>query len=193
MSQNRPIDHPLRLLAISGSLRSASSNTTVLHTLRAIAPVGVIVSLYDCLGDLPYFNPDLDGETSTPPSSVGQLRTQIGQADGLLISSPEYAHGVPGALKNALDWLVSSLEFPGKPVALINISPRSTFVHASLSETLTTMSASLIADPAFTIALPKGLNLADMLADRQVNQSLHAALDAFVRAIEVHETNDIGR
>jgi len=194
MSQNLPIDHPLRLLAISGSLRSASSNTTVLHALQAIAPVGVIVSLYNCLGDLPYFNPDLDGETSTPPSSVGQLRTQIGQADGLLISSPEYAHGVPGALKNALDWLVSSLEFPGKPVALINISPRSTFVHASLSETLTTMSASLIADPAFTLSLPRrGLDVAGILADRQVTQWLHAALDAFVRAIKVHSTIDIGR
>jgi chromate reductase, NAD(P)H dehydrogenase (quinone) len=194
MSQNLLIDHPLRLLAISGSLRSASSNTTVLHALQAIAPVGVIVSLYDCLGDLPYFNPDLDGETSTPPWSVGQLRTQIGQADGLLISSPEYAHGVPGVLKNALDWLVSSLEFPGKPVALINISPRSTFVQASLSETLTTMSALLIADPAFMISLPrKDLDVAGMLADPQVNQWLHATLDAFVRAIGVHHTNDIGR
>jgi len=194
MSQNLLIDHSLRLLAISGSLRSASSNTTVLHALQAIAPVGVIVSLYDCLGDLPFFNPDLDRETSTPPSSVGQLRTQIGQADGLLISSPEYAHGVPGALKNALDWLVGSLEFPGKPVALINISPRSTFVHASLSETLTTMSASLIADPAFTISLPrKGLDVAGMLADPQVSQSLHAALDVFVHAIRVHCTIDIGR
>ena len=194
MSQSLPMDQPLRLLAISGSLRSASSNTTVLHALQAIAPAGVIVSLYDGLGDLPYFNPDLDGETDTPPPSVGQLRTQIGQADGLLISSPEYAHGVPGALKNALDWLVSSLEFPGKPVALINISPRSTFVHASLSETLTTMSASLIADPAFTISLPrKSLDVAGMLADPQITQCLHAALDAFVRAIRMHHINHIGR
>src|SRR6266545_4995071 len=174
MSQNLPMDQPLGLFAISGSLRSESSNTTVLHALQATAPAGVIVSLYDGLGDLPYFNPDLDGETDTPPPSVGQLRTQIGQADGLLISSPEYAHGVPGVLKNALDWLVSSLEFPGKSVALINISPRSTFVHASLSETLTTMSASLIADPAFSISLPrKGLDVAGMLADPQVSQWLH--------------------
>ena len=190
MSQSLPMDQPLRLLAISGSLRSASSNTTMLHALQSIAPVGVIVSLYDGLGDLPYFNPDLDGETDTPPPSVGQLRTQIGQADGLLISSPEYAHGVPGVLKNALDWLVSSLEFPHKPVALINISPRSTFVHASLSETLTTMSASLIADPTFTIALPgKGLDVAGMLADPQITQCLHAALDAFVRAVRMHHIN----
>jgi chromate reductase, NAD(P)H dehydrogenase (quinone) len=194
MSQSLPMDQPFRLLAISGSLRSASSNTTVLHALQAIAPAGVIVGLYNGLGDLPYFNPDLDGETDTPPPSVGQLRTQIGQADGLLISSPEYAHGVPGVLKNALDWLVSSLEFPHKPVALINISPRSTFVHASLSETLTTVSTSLIADPAFTISLSgKGLDVASMLANPQITQCLHAALDAFVRAIRMHHINHIGR
>ena len=89
---------------------------------------------------------------------------------------------------------MSSLEFPGNPVALINISPRSTFVHASLSETLTTMSASLIADPAFTLSLPrKGLDVAGMLADPQVTQWLHVALDAFVRAIREHCTVDIGR
>src|SRR6266508_3146001 len=155
MSQNLPMDQPLGLFAISGSLRSESSNTTVLHALQAVAPAGVIVSLYDGLGDLPYFNPDLDGETDTPPPSVGQLRTQIGQAEGLLISSPEYAHGVPGVLKNALDWLVSSLEFPGKPVALINISPRSTFVHASLTEILKTMSARLIAEASISVPLAR--------------------------------------
>src|SRR6059036_648681 len=129
MSQNLPMDQPLRLLAISGSLRSASSNTTMLHALQAIAPAGVIVSLYDGLGDLPYFNPDLDGETNTPPQSVGQLRTQIGQADGLLISSPEYAHGVPGVLKNALDWLVSDAAMIYKPIGLLNASPHASHAH----------------------------------------------------------------
>src|SRR5262245_41735288 len=98
------LDQPLYLLAISGSLRTASSNTTLLHTCRAIAPANITIALYDRLGDLPYFNPDLDGEAATPPAAVGELRAQIGQADGLLLSSPEYAHGVPGVLKNALDW-----------------------------------------------------------------------------------------
>ncbi len=194
MNLSRPVDQPLQLLAISGSLRATSSNTTVLHALRSVAPANVTITLYDRLGELPYFNPDLDGESATPPAPVGELRTLIGQADGLLISSPEYAHGVPGVLKNALDWLVSSLEFPGKPVALINISPRSTFVQASLSEILTTMSASLIADPAFTIALPRpGLDVASMLADPSLAQSLQAALAAFVQAIMVHRANDAGR
>lgn len=182
---------PLNLLAISGSLRAASSNTTVLQALCALAPAQVTITLYDRLGDLPHFNPDLDGETATLPAPVAALRAQIGQADGLLISSPEYAHGVPGVLKNALDWLVSSLEFPGKPVALINISPRSIFVQASLSEILTTMSAALFTDAAFTIVLPrKSLVVTDMLADPQLAQPIRAANDTFVQAIRVYRQKE---
>lgn len=193
MSQNLPAT-PLRLLAISGSLRSASSNTTALRAVQAIAPAGVTIALYDGMDELPYFNPDLDGEGDTPPASVGRLRALVGQADGLLLCSPEYAHGVPGALKNALDWLVSSQEFPGKPVALINIAPRATFAHASLSEILRTMSASVIAEPAFTIAsVRKGLDVAGMLADPQIAHDLRAALDAFVQAILRQRASDASR
>jgi NAD(P)H-dependent FMN reductase len=174
---------PTHILAISGSLRAASSNTFVLQALAALAPDGVTITLYDQLDSLPYFNPDLDREDDTPPASVADLRAQVGRADGIVICSPEYAHGVPGVLKNALDWLVSSLEFPGKPVALINISPRSTHAQASLAETLTTMSAALIADPAFTIALPRGRDVAGMLADPAIAQALSAALAALAGAI----------
>ena len=181
----------LQILAISGSLRAASSNTTVLRAMSAVAPEGVTILLYDQLGDLPYFNPDLDGETDTPPPSVGQLRAQIGQADGLLISSPEYAHGVPGVLKNALDWLVSSLEFPGKPVALINTSPRSTHAQASLAETLTTMSAFLVTDTSFTMSIPRNRpDVEGLLTDAQITQVLQTAIDVFVRAIIRRAEND---
>ena len=175
---------PLHILAISGSLRAASSNTSVLQALAALAPDGVTIIMYDQLETLPYFNPDLDREGDTPPASVADLRAQIGRADGIVICSPEYAHGVPGVLKNALDWLVSSLEFPGKPAALINISPRSIHAQASLAETLKTMSATLIADPAFTIALPRERrDVAGMLADPDIAQALRAAIGAIVRAI----------
>ncbi len=187
------MDQPIHILAISGSLRAASSNTTVLQALAALAPAGVTISLYDQLGELPYFNPDLDREGAAAPAVVADMRTRIGRADGLLISSPEYAHGVPGVLKNALDWLVSSLEFPGKPVALINISPRSTFVHASLSETLATMSADLLSDPAFTMPLPnRRLDLAGMLADPQIAGALRSALDAFGQAVVRRRANAAG-
>ncbi|MEY2616468.1 MAG: hypothetical protein QOH78_2241 [Verrucomicrobiota bacterium] len=97
----------MRILAISGSLRSTSSNTTVLRAAQILAPPGVEVILYESLGVLPHFNPDLDGDE--PPQLVLELRSEVGLADGLLISSPEYAHGVPGSLKNALDWLSLAL------------------------------------------------------------------------------------
>jgi NAD(P)H-dependent FMN reductase len=185
------MNRPLHILAISGSLRAASSNTTVLQALAALAPAGVTIALYEQLASLPYFNPDLDQEGDTSPTSVAELRAQIGRADGLVICSPEYAHGVPGVLKNALDWLVSSLEFPGKPVALINISPRSTFAQASLAETLTTMSAALIVDPAFTIALPRERrDVAGMLADPDIAQALRAAIGVFIQAIAINRSEE---
>src|SRR5690349_21363282 len=105
----------MRILAISGSLREGSSNTAVLQAAAALAPLGVEIILYDGLGRLPHFNPDLDGENAVAP--VAEWRARLQSADGVLISSPEYAHGVPGSLKNALDWVVGSGEFVNKPVA----------------------------------------------------------------------------
>ena len=160
MSDQQPTDTALRILAISGSLRVVSSNTAILRAMSILAPDRVEIILYDQLADLPYFNPDLDGEAILPPPTVLELRSRIGRADGILISSPEYAHGVPGVLKNALDWLVSSLEFPGKPVALINASPRATHAQAALTEILKTMSARLIAEAS--IAVPLASNRVDV-------------------------------
>src|SRR5512143_2149768 len=139
----------IRLLAISGSLRAASSNSRLIEALARLAPDGVEVEIYRGLQDLPYFNFDLD---ETPPAPVVDLRQRIGACDGLIICSPEYAHGVAGVMKNALDWLVPSLEFPGKPVALINASPRAHHAEAHLRETLSTMSAKLV--DAASIAIP---------------------------------------
>lgn len=179
------MSQPLRILAISGSLRTGSSNTATLQALSMLAPADVTVTLFTQLTDLPYFNPDLD-DTEQLPATVRSFRTQVGQADGLLICSPEYAHGVPGVLKNALDWLVGSVEFPYKPVVLLNISPRSTFVQASLTEILTTMSAKLLNDPAFTIAMPRSrLDAAGMLADPSIRAALETAMTALVQALKM--------
>src|SRR5262249_55090254 len=131
----------IRLLTLCGSLRADSSNASVLEALALVLGSGHELTRYDGLGELPAFNPDLDVEP--PHFAVRALRDQIAMADALLVSSPEYAHGVPGALKNALDWLVSGVEIYGKPVALLNPSPRSLFAHAQLAETLRTMGAAL--------------------------------------------------
>src|SRR6266700_3467229 len=141
----------MKILAISGSLRSGSSNTAVLRAAARLAPAGVDIALFEGIADLPFFNPDLDGDQLPVP--VAAFRALIGAADGILISSPEYARGVAGVLKNALDWLVASFEFPNKPVALINTSPRATHALAALTLTLETMSAQLVRDAFVTLPL----------------------------------------
>lgn len=105
----------MRILAVCGSLRAGSSNAALIRAAAALAPPGMKIVLYAGLGDLPHFSPDLDGEGQAPPPAVAALRSEVSASDGLLISSPEYAHGVPGSLKNALDWLVSWPDFAGKP------------------------------------------------------------------------------
>jgi chromate reductase len=132
----------VRLFAISGSLRANSSNTSLLLRLKEFADV----DLYDGLAALPHFNPDVE-EVAPPPEAL-DLRDRVGRADAVVISSPEYAHGVPGCLKNALDWLVGGPEMVDKVVALINASPRSTHAQAQLKETISTMSARVVADVA---------------------------------------------
>jgi NAD(P)H-dependent FMN reductase len=134
----------VNILCISGSLRAKSSNTEVLKAAALVAPPSVRITMYEGLADLPAFNPDLDTEGASVPITVQDFRGRIGSADALLICSPEYAHGVPGSLKNALDWLVSSAEMLFKPIGLLNISPRSVHAYASLAETLRTMSTVLV-------------------------------------------------
>jgi chromate reductase len=172
----------VKLLALSGSLRIASTNTATLETLSRLAPADVEILLYRDLGALPHFNPD--GDEAAPPPAVAALRALVGAAAGLIIATPEYAHGVPGALKNALDWLVASEAFPGKPVALINTAPRSFHAQSALRETLATMSARLI--PEAFVALPltgKMVGADDIAANPRFAAALRAALDAFVEAI----------
>jgi len=103
------------------------------------------VEMYDGLGELPHFNPDLDEEGAAAPAPVAALRALLIDADAVLISSPEYAHGVPGVLKNMLDWLVSTGELVDKPVALLNASPVGCgYAQAALLETLRTMNWNVV-------------------------------------------------
>ena len=142
-----------RVLCLCGSLRRVSSNRAALEAARQLAPASLELAMYDDLATLPLFNPD--DERDPLPPSVLALREAVGQADALLIACPEYAHGVPGAFKNLLDWLVGSLEFPGKPVLLLNASARGSY-HAqeALAEILRTMSAELLSTQPFPVALP---------------------------------------
>jgi chromate reductase len=173
------------ILAISGSLRAHSLNTEALRACAILAPPAVNVTIFGGLATLPHFNPDLDAEGAVPPAAVENLRRQIGDADALLISSPEYAHGVPGALKNALDWLVSSPEMLFKPIGLLNISPRSTHAYASLIEILRTMSTSRIPEASVALPLPRSMVSAErMTANPEIADRLHSVLASLCRASE---------
>ena len=169
----------MRLLAISGSLRAHSSNGELVRALATLAAPAIQVEVYAGLADLPAFNPDLDEDGMTPPPAVQTLRRAVADADGLVISSPEYAHGVPGALKNALDWLVSGPEMVSKRVGLLNASPRSVHAQQSLAETLRTMSATLVERAC--LALPvsgRGLNAESIVVDVELREQLQRVLHA---------------
>jgi chromate reductase len=135
----------VKFFAISGSTRAESSNKALLQAATAVTPDGVEVEIYARIDALPHFNPDHDQEDLTVHPEVALFRTRVTMAAGLIICSPEYAHGVPGSMKNALDWLVSVPEFAGKPVVLWNASAAGgQYAQNSLVETLTVMSARVL-------------------------------------------------
>jgi NAD(P)H-dependent FMN reductase len=124
----------MRIFAVSGSLQSASSNTRFLAAARAVAPDGTTVDLFESVDALPHFNPDL-----VAPRAVADFRERIAAADGVLIASPEYAHEMPGSLKNALDWVVGTGELYAKRVAIVIVSPRpdgGTYAREAIERTL---------------------------------------------------------
>ncbi len=112
----------MNFLAVSGSARLASTNTAMLRALQSAGGSVHAVTIYDCIGELPVFSPDL--EYPNPPKQVAEFAKAIEDADGLIFASPEYVRSIPGGLKNALDWLVSRNELTGKPIVLAHASHR---------------------------------------------------------------------
>lgn len=129
------------ILAISGSTREFSTNLNFINAAADLASDRFNVTIYRGLLGLPQFNPDNDNENAG--AAVADLRRQLREADGVLICTPEYAMGVPGTLKNAIDWTVSSADFYHKPTALITASSSGEKGHASLLETLKVIDANI--------------------------------------------------
>ena len=170
----------IQVLAISGSLRQASLNTALVSAAVRVAPVGVDVSVYSELADVPPFNPDLDIDTA--PVGVTRFRAALEACNAILICSPEYAHGVSGVLKNALDWVVGSGELINKPIALINASIRATHAYASLRETLVTMSGRVVAEASVTMPLDgSSCDASSIAQDVQLSGLLKASLASLAR------------
>jgi chromate reductase, NAD(P)H dehydrogenase (quinone) len=169
----------VRILAISGSLRKQSLNSALLRAAAQLSPQPAEIIIHTEVGHLPLFNPDL--EDAAPPV-VRRLWDAVAAADALLIASPEYAHGVTGTMKNVLDWLVGLPAFYGKPVAVLNASPRARHADEALRETLRTMSATIVEEASISIPiLGSGLDEAGMIASAEVSAALRVAVQSLCR------------
>ena len=165
------------ILAISGSLRAGSLNTMLLRAVQRLAPPDIRVELYRGLGELPLFNPDVEAQGA--PQPVCELRSRIISSHALLIASPEYAHGVSGVIKNALDWMVGNESFVGKPVGLLNASPRATLAQAAMRETLATMSAQVVPEACATVGiLGSGLDEDGIVRHGEITAAIRGVLRA---------------
>jgi NAD(P)H-dependent FMN reductase len=167
----------MRILAISGSLRAASSNSRAIAALALLAPAGVEVEVWQGLYGLPLFNPDLHGVPAPP--AVAAFRARIEACDALVISSPEYAHGVAGAMKNALDWLVSHPGIHETPVAVINAAPPAQYNQAHMRDNLSVMFTTLV-EAAFVAVNLRGRpdTPEQIAADPALSAPLRQALEA---------------
>jgi len=157
-----------------------------LKALKTLAPDHINLSIAD-ITDIPPFNPDREDEKIL---SVDKLKVALSQSDGLIIASPEYAHGISGVLKNTLDWLVSGPEFPYKPIMLVNTSPRASIAQNALKEVLTTMSGILVEESHVAIPLlGSQLLKSGVVTDRSMASSLVESLDIFVTQIKKTTNN----
>ena len=169
----------MKILAISGSARRNSTNTSMLRAVRAVAPDEIEIAIFDGVGGLPVFSPDLEGEFL--PVAVRDFIEAIAQSDGVIIASPEYVRSIPGGLKNAIDWLVSGDEIVHKPIALLHASHRGDDMLAGLRTILATITDRFAGDIFLRLPLMK-LEPADVLRTVETAENrfrVQAYLQAF--------------
>ena len=171
----------MRVLLVSGSLRSASTNTATLRTVQAVSPHEIETELYDGMGQLPHFNPDADREGEPVHQEVGHLREQLHRADAVVICTPEYAGALPGALKNLLEWTVGDASTYQKPVAWINVSGPAAptggaDAHDSLRKVLGYVHATIIEPACLRLTLTRDAIATDGLLDRDEDRERLVAM-----------------
>lgn len=172
-----------QFLAISGSLRSESTNTALLLGLQQFMPDACQIKLYEELADLPIFNPDREG-SNTPPV-VERLAAAVRKSDGLIVSSPEYVHGIPGGLKNLFDWLTSRFEIIDKPILVVHASHRGKIALDALLDVLSTLSKRTVPEVSIQVPLVSCTreDVRKKLAQAQYSKMITSALDKFVASI----------
>ena len=162
----------IRILALPGSLRTNSSTHVVLREIEKMIPSGVNFEIFDGVGGLPHF----DGPDEVP-LVVKDFLNKIKNADGILICTPEYAFGVPGSLKNALDWTVGSMEMNNKPTALITASTGGEHGHESMLLTLTALSTQVADGGSLLISFIRTKIKEGKMSDQLARQSIQALIE----------------
>lgn len=179
MKRNRKI----KILAISGSLRSTASNALVIREIVNNAPDHVAFDVYQEMASLPAFDDSLE-----PPDAVLSWRRQLAEADGVLICSPEYAFGVPGALKNAIDWTVGSGELVNKPLALITAASSGDKAHAAWLQIFTALSADIPTGGELLIPFIRTkFNERGEVSDAATREAIFNTVRALLQSVEVNE------
>ena len=177
------MEHRKNILAISGSTRKQSSNLNLVKAIEKLYTNELSIKIYDGLLNLPQFNPDDDTENS--PVQVTDLRKQIKEANGILICTPEYAMGVPGSLKNLLDWTVSSSDFSNKPVVAITASSSGQKAHLSLLATLQVIEALINERTQLLISFIKTkVNDRQQITDENTLKDVRSTMDAFIAVLK---------
>lgn len=172
-----------RILGISGSTKSNSANERILRAIGQMFTGRVEFETYTAIDRLPHFNPDLD--TDTPPPEVVELRGLIERSDAVLISTPEYVFSLPGALKNALEWTVSTTVFTDKPAAFIIAATSGEKAFESLALILKTIGTKIDEDSMMLVRGARTkLDDQNMIVDDQLRQDIDRVMTALLRNTE---------
>lgn len=171
-----------KVLAILGSTRQNSTNYSLIKAIADLSAESLDINVFDGIANLPQFNPDNDGESVA--SEVADFRQQLNDAEGILICTPEYAHGVPGTLKNAIDWTISSSEFPHKPTMLITASTDGSYGHKALLETLKAIEAKNIDSLQMVVPFAKTkISPDNKITDEKTLTDVKALIAAFIETL----------
>ena len=172
----------MNILAISGSLRAASLNTALVATLEQLAPEGVHITRA-VIGDIPLYNEDLPAEARAP---IDRFKAEITQADAIIIATPEYNYGIPGPLKNAIDWASRpgyKSPFVAKPVGIVGASISAVGTaraQAHLKQVLLAMLAQPFPYPEVLVAQATPKVTDGVVSDATTRTFLERFLTAFV-------------
>jgi len=169
-----------KIFAISGSTRADSVNLHILNSIAVMYAAKVEFRIFTGIGELPHFNTDLDNENV--PRSVTDFRTQIQEADGVLICTPEYVYSLPGSLKNAIEWTVSTILFTEKPVALITASSSGQKAHEALHLLMSTIGAKI--GPSLLIQAPKTkISIEGKITDETTILKIGDLMNSFISSL----------